>query len=92
MANELGFDEFADPEVMLEILDYLHDIAATGGLYCECGSHNINIELFSDKLELSCNSCSAVKQIPASKRADLDAIKKLDEIIVNFSTSRSKNF
>ncbi|MFP4016114.1 MAG: hypothetical protein ACLFUI_03690 [Halanaerobiales bacterium] len=92
MANELGFDEFVDPEVMLEILDYLHDIAATGGLYCECGSHNINIELFSDKLELSCNTCNAVKQIPASKRGDLDAIKKLDEIVVNFSASKSKTF
>ncbi|MFW5991590.1 MAG: hypothetical protein ACOCQN_00165 [Halanaerobiaceae bacterium] len=92
MANELGFDEFADPEVMLEILDYLHDIAATGGLYCECGSHNINIELFSDKLELSCHHCNARLKISAAKRADLDNIKKMDEIIISFTTGRSKNF
>ncbi len=92
MANELGFDEFANPDIMLEILDFLHDIAATGGLYCECGNHNINIELFSERLELTCNTCNAVKQIPASKRADLDSIKKLDEIVVNLSTNKSKNF
>lgn len=92
MADDLGFDEFVNPEVMLEILDYLHDIAAKGGLYCECGNHNINIELSSDKLEIFCNNCYASRQIPASKRADLDAIKKLDEIIVNFSTGRSRNF
>ncbi|MFW6238585.1 MAG: hypothetical protein ACOC5A_05075, partial [Halanaerobiales bacterium] len=27
LASELGFDDFADPEVMLDILDRLHDIA-----------------------------------------------------------------
>lgn len=92
MANDLGFDEFANPEIMLEILDYLDDIAANEGLYCECGSHNINIELFSDRLELSCNNCYSIRQIPAAKKADLEAIKKLDEIKVNLSTTKSKNF
>ncbi|NLM96740.1 MAG: hypothetical protein GX175_03850 [Halanaerobiaceae bacterium] len=92
MANDLGFDEFINPEIMLEILDYLHDIAAKSSLYCECGNHNINIELFSDRLEISCNNCYAVKIIPASTREDLSKIKKLDEIILNISTGRSKNF
>lgn len=92
MANDLGFDEFINPEIMLGILDYLHDIAAKSSLYCECGNHNINIELFSDRLEISCNNCFAVKKIPASTREDLDKIKKLDEIILNISTGRSKNF
>ncbi|MEJ6951153.1 hypothetical protein [Natronospora cellulosivora (SeqCode)] len=92
MANDLGFDEFVDPEVMLGILDYLHDIAALNGLYCECGSYHIDIDLFSDKLELSCNTCNTIRSIPASKKSDLDNIKKLDEIILYFSTSKSKNF
>ncbi|MFW5981942.1 MAG: hypothetical protein ACOCQO_01895 [Halanaerobiaceae bacterium] len=92
MANDLGFDEFVDPEIMLSILDYLHDIAALNSLYCECGNHNINIELFSDKVELSCNNCNTIRSIPASKKSDLDNIKKLDEIVLYFSTSRSKNF
>ncbi|MFW6034650.1 MAG: hypothetical protein ACOCRZ_00195 [Halothermotrichaceae bacterium] len=92
MADELGFDDFANPEIMLEILDYLHDIAAAGGLYCECGSHNINIELFSEKLELSCNNCNSVRQISASTKDDLTRIKSLDEIIIKFTAGKSKNF
>ena len=91
MANDLGFDEFVNPEIMLEVLDYLDDIAASGRLYCDCGSHNINIELFSDRLELSCNNCYAFKQIPAAKKDDLEAVKKLDEIKVNIST-KTKSF
>ncbi len=92
MANELGFDEFADPEIMLEVLDYLHDIAADGGLYCECGSHDINIELHSDKLELSCNKCHSIRQILASKKDDLESLKKIDEVIIKLATGRSNNF
>jgi Zn finger protein HypA/HybF involved in hydrogenase expression len=92
MANELGFDEFVNPEIMLEVLDYLHDIAADGGLYCECGSHDINIELYSDKLELSCNKCHSIRQILASKQDDLDNLKKTDEVIIKLATGRSKNF
>ncbi|MFW6306825.1 MAG: hypothetical protein ACOC1N_05545 [Bacillota bacterium] len=92
MADDLGFDDFVNPEIMLGVLDYLHDIAATGSLFCECGSHIISIELYSDKVELSCQTCNAVSYIQASKQSDLDNIKKLDEIIVNFSTGRSRNF
>ncbi|AZO93909.1 hypothetical protein [Halocella sp. SP3-1] len=91
MANELGFDEFADPEIMLEILDYLHDIAATGGLYCECGSHDINIELFSNKLELCCSNCNSVKQISASSKEDLTRLKTLDEVVIKLAAGKSKN-
>lgn len=92
MANDLGFDEFVNPEIMLEVLDYLDDIAASGRLFCECGSHNINIELFSDRLELSCNNCYAYHQIPAASKEDLEAVKKLDEIKVNLSAGRTKSF
>lgn len=91
MANELGFDDFADPEIMLETLDYLHDIAATGGLFCECGSQDINIELFSDKLELSCNNCNSAMQIPASSEFDLDRLKSQGEVVIKLATGKSKN-
>jgi hypothetical protein len=91
MANELGFDDFANPEVILETLDYLHDIASTGGLFCECGSQDINIELFSDKLEISCNNCNSTLQIPASSRFDLDKLKSQGDIIIKLATNKSKN-
>ncbi|MFW5855637.1 MAG: hypothetical protein ACOCVB_00035 [Bacillota bacterium] len=86
MANELGFDDFVDPELMLSILDYLHDIAANGNLFCECGSHDIDIDLFSDRIKLICKDCQASFTIPATSRRDLDKLKKLDELIIDLST------
>lgn len=85
LADELGFDDFIDPELMLEVLDYLHDSAANSNLYCECGSHDINIELFSDKVELTCNNCQASLIIPAAYREDLVRLKMSDEIVLSFS-------
>ncbi|MFW6381470.1 MAG: hypothetical protein ACOCZ3_02895 [Bacillota bacterium] len=82
LASELGFDDFVDPELMLEVLDHLHDKAAESGLYCECGSHDINIELFSDRVELSCNNCQATLTIPASYQQDLQELKMSDELIL----------
>lgn len=89
MANELGFDDFADPEVMLEMLDYLHDLAAAGGFYCQCGNHDINIELFSDRLELSCNNCGSFMQVPASCSGDYNSLKELGEIVIKLNPANS---
>jgi len=90
MANDLGFDDFVDPELMLEVLDYLHDAAAAGKLVCECGSHNINIELFSDSLELSCNNCGAKLSISASSENDLKKLRMSDEIVLKYNPGNKK--
>ncbi|MFW6029104.1 MAG: hypothetical protein ACOCRO_02495 [Halanaerobiales bacterium] len=87
MANDLGFDDFADPEVMLAILDYLHDIAAQGNLFCECGSHDINVDLSSDKIKLSCNNCGTTRNIPAENRQDLEMLKEKGELMLNMSVA-----
>ncbi len=91
MANELGFDDFIDPELMLAVLDYLHDTAADSNLYCECGSHDINIELFSNRVELACNNCQASLIIPVSCKEDLVGLKMSDEIVLKFSPGNTRN-
>lgn len=90
MANDLGFDEFVNPEIMLEVLDYLDDIAASGRLYCDCGSHNINIELFLIGLNFPVITVMLLNRSRLQKD-DLEAVKKLDEIKVNIST-KTKSF
>lgn len=87
MATDLGFDDFVDPELMLDVLDYLHDTSARGALYCNCGSHDINIELFSDRVELNCNNCGASLIIPATGKRDLDHLKIMDEVVLKLSTT-----
>ena len=91
MADELGYDDFSDPELILAILDYLHDIAANGGLFCECGSHDISIDLSSEKVKLICNNCQATYVVPVSSRKDLDRLKKLDELVLDLQAGTTKN-
>ena len=88
MADELGIDDFVNPELMLNILDFLHDLSAGGYLYCECGCHDIYIELFYDRVELTCNNCSATLTISATSVKDLNKLKIMDEIVLKLKHSR----
>ena len=91
MAAELGFDDFKNPDIMLQALDILHDIAAEGELSCECGSDDINIELFSDKIQLICNHCSAHLNIQAVNKADLKNLRQLNKVQLQSVQGKNKN-
>lgn len=92
MAEELGFDEFKNPDIMLQVLDFIHDIAAEGALKCECGSDNLNIELFSDEIQLICSCCGAYLNIAASNKDDLASLKQLNKIQLQSIQGRPNNF
>ncbi len=91
IADELGFDDFEDPELMLEALDYLHDIAADGKLDCDCGSHNINIELYSDTVELICNHCRTRLSIPAATEENIKLLKNKDLVRIKYIQGSKKS-
>ena len=82
LASELGFEDFSNPEIMLEILDYLHDLADKGNLGCDCGSFDININLSSDNLKLFCGCCANFVIIPASGRDHLRELKNFEELFL----------
>lgn len=75
-------DYFCDPEVMLGVLDILHDIAEGGGLFCQCGNHKIDIDMYPDKVELICRECHGVMTINARTGADLAKLKEKNRIIL----------
>ncbi|MEA4902737.1 hypothetical protein [Desulfitobacterium sp.] len=61
LAAELGYEEeFENPEVMLRLLDHLHDLAKDGALSCGCGNRHLSFELLPDRVELYCEECDAV--------------------------------
>lgn len=92
MAAELGFDDFKNPDLMLQTLDIIHDFAADQALYCECGSDDINVELFSDKIQLSCNRCGAYLNIAAVDKIDLKNLKELNKVQLQSFQGRPNNF
>ena len=92
MAAELGFDDFKNPDIMLQALDIIHDIAAEGALNCECGSDDINIELFSDKIQLICNNCGSHLNIDAVNQNDLKNLKQLNKVQLHSIQGKPNNF
>ncbi|AUG56220.1 hypothetical protein [Acetivibrio saccincola] len=72
LIDRLGYDNyFANTQVMLDSLNLIHDIAERGNLFCECGSNDIELFLFSDKIYLKCNLCPGSKIIYASSNEHL---------------------
>ncbi|GBF35666.1 hypothetical protein DCCM_4795 [Desulfocucumis palustris] len=81
LINEFGGDGyFHNSTVMNDVLKCLHGIAEKGMLYCQCGDHQIGVEIFPDRLELHCKNCGGVNIIYAETEEDLNVIRQVDEI------------
>ncbi len=79
--NNLGFDDyFANPPVMFETLNHLHQIVEENNLYCLCGNHQIEIDVFPEKLELRCPLCQSIHIIYAETIEDLKLVKQAVKI------------
>jgi hypothetical protein len=91
MAEELGFDDFKNPEIMLQALDIIDDLAFKGSISCECGSEDINIEIFSERIQLICNNCSSHLDISASNNYDLEKLRHLNSVKLHNVQGKTKN-
>ncbi|UWG97201.1 hypothetical protein LPY66_20450 [Dehalobacter sp. DCM] len=67
-------DDFFIVYGVMEILDRMAD---KGQLSCECGSHDLSVEILPDKIELFCASCHAVGIINTENKSIL---RTLDEV------------
>ncbi|MGF7183965.1 ribosomal protein S27E [Desulfitispora alkaliphila] len=81
MAEEMGFGEYFDcPEVMYEVLDILYEYAEEDKLYCQCGSFQVDIDVFADRLELRCDDCDCRGVILAENENHIKEVKEASEI------------
>jgi len=81
LVKEFGCDGyFHNPEIMYDVLNCLHDIAEQGDLYCQCGNHKIEVDIFPDRVELQCKSCDSINIIYAETEEDLKVIQQVDTI------------
>ena len=80
LADGLGFDDFENPEAMLTVLDVLHDFAAAGRIICECGNFDINVELDSERVTLTCGFCGALLSVPAAGEADISWLRNQENL------------
>ena len=73
-------DTVEDPQIMFEIINRVHDIAAKDNLYCQCGSSLIRAEVGSDGVDLYCMECGGHLYLQAKLEKDLEFINACQEL------------
>lgn len=88
LMDTLGYDNyFKNTQVMLDSLNKIHDIAASGCLLCECGNDDIELVLLSDRILLKCTRCSADKLVRAASNEDLKDLMLKQGVLVTSEDS-----
>lgn len=73
---------FVDIEIMREVLERLQAWANAGQLYCGCGNRQLELDLFSEKVEVVCSECGGTLVIYAEREEDLAAMEGLEEVVL----------
>jgi hypothetical protein len=76
-ANE---EKSSDPQLLFAALNRIHDIAEAGGLFCHCGSKNIQAFILADCIEIRCMACGNHTKIAAHSKEDLKHMANLTTI------------
>lgn len=62
-------------QLLLEALNRVHELAFTGEILCDCGSHHIMATLVDDDVLLTCENCGSFARVPAGTAADLQKLR-----------------
>ncbi len=75
------FDEyFKNFKVLAACLNKVDRLMGAGRIGCDCGDDDINIEVFSDRIEVNCLNCGSVQMIYAETEEDLDLLLRKRKI------------
>lgn len=81
--QDVGFDDYFDnPEAMFEAFNYLHDVAERKGLSCRCGNTDIKVDIFTDRIELTCKACGGKGFIYVRNEKDLEVLRSQEKIFL----------
>ena len=67
-------------QVLLDVLNQLHDLAEQGKISCQCKSKCITADIIGNSVILECCHCGGYYIIPAKSLADLDDINQMKQI------------
>ncbi|HWI60435.1 MAG TPA: hypothetical protein VNT75_01210 [Symbiobacteriaceae bacterium] len=83
LMEDAAFGEYFDqPEVMYQALSRIHTMAEEGNLTCICGNRHISVDIYPERLELSCSECGRHKTVLAGREEDLIALQCLSHLEV----------
>lgn len=85
--TKCGFEEhIKNPHIMMKVLDRIHDIAEKGNLFCDCGSKEVDVNLFDDRIELKCMNCNSLNAIYTETNQDYKNIENRNLIVLHESS------
>lgn len=83
LINELEEDFAVSEElsIIFEAVEHINALAKTDSIYCSCGSRNIAIEIYNDRITLFCRDCNMRKEIKTDKES-LENLLKSSTIVL----------
>lgn len=83
LLEDAAFGEYFDhPEVMYQALSQVHTMAENGNLTCVCGNRHISVDIYPERLDLSCSECGRHRTVLAGREEDLAALECMTRIEV----------
>jgi len=81
IAEELGYDKyFINADIMYQVLELLRKMADEGQMSCGCGSSQLEVEVYPDRVELFCPHCDAVGIVFAETVKDLQWVQHMGQV------------
>lgn len=77
--NESEFDNFF---IVYAVMEKISKIVERGQLGCRCGNKSLSVEILSEKIELVCQSCSAIGTIHTDNKDILSIIDSMGSIFL----------
>ena len=77
LINELEEDFAVSEElsIIFEAVEHINALARSDSIFCSCGSRNIAIEIYNDRITLLCRDCNLKKEIKTDKKSLEDLLK-----------------
>lgn len=80
LEDEAFDDYFDDRQVMHRLLRRVQQMADSGEVACACGHSRAAIDIYSDRVELTCEECNRTRSLPAGSEEDLAALERLSSL------------
>lgn len=75
-----GGSYFVHRPAMFTALERLCQMVRAGNVYCQCGNHDLEVEVFSDRIGFYCELCGAWGWIAACSDDDRFTFSQIEEI------------
>lgn len=91
LLDDAAFGEYFDhPDLMYQVLSHVHTLAEEGNLVCVCGNHYIGVDIFPERLDLTCTVCGAHRTLTATTEAELATLEGMSRIVIGDDSSGRK--